>query len=122
MPVHKEPPEDDFEGLPGAELVRSGLTDLRAGRLSESALLLLVAAPRLRDLGIDLPEREGIQRPFEHRLYELLEQTHGAAAYSRYNSLIRRIVSFARALARERNSRIDRLSGSHDGLNSIERF
>jgi hypothetical protein len=32
-----------------------------------------------------------------HRLYELLAQTDGSAAHSRYNALVRRIVSFARA-------------------------
>jgi hypothetical protein len=97
--------QDGFEGLPGGELVRQGLDDLRAGEETELALLVLVAGPRLRDLGIDVSERETIRRPYEHRLYEKLTETCGDAAYSRYNSLIRRIVSFARALARERNAR-----------------
>jgi hypothetical protein len=35
----------------------------------------------------------------EHRLYELLSRTDSDSAHSRYNALIRRLVSFERALA-----------------------
>lgn len=84
-----------FEALPGGELIREGLVDLTAGRESAAALLIAVGAPRLRRLGLPIPEI-----PFaraEHRLYELLARTHGDAAHSRYNALIRRLVSFERA-------------------------
>lgn len=80
--------------LPGHELVSKGLADLAAGRESESALLVAMAAPRLRALGFDVP-RGGGERP-SHRLYELLSDT-GQGAHSRYNALIARMVSFARA-------------------------
>jgi hypothetical protein len=92
---------DDLEGLPGAELVIEGLDDLGNGRITECSLLLLVAAPRLRALGIDIPVCPEIERPVEHRLYEHLEHTHGEGAHSRYNSLIRRIVSFSSVLEHE---------------------
>jgi hypothetical protein len=36
--------------------------------------------------------------PIEHRLYELLEATHGGGAHSYYNSLLRWMASFAHAL------------------------
>jgi hypothetical protein len=58
------------EALPGADLVRTGLDDVRHGRESVEALLVLVGAPRLRRIGIDVPER-ALEHP-EHRLYELL--------------------------------------------------
>jgi hypothetical protein len=80
--------------LPGYELVSEGLEDLAAGRESESALLVAMAAPRLRALGIDVPPGGGT-RP-SHRLYELLADADGGA-HSRYNALVARIVSFARA-------------------------
>jgi hypothetical protein len=64
--------------------------------------LVLIAGPRLRNLGIRIPERDH-PRPFEHQLYELLEERLGSGAHSYYNSLIRRIVSFARALEREQS-------------------
>lgn len=81
--------------LPGADLVRAGLDDVRRGHESVEALLVLVGAPRLRRLGIDVPE-SGVVRP-EHRLYELLAQSDSDTAHSRYNALIRRLVSFGRA-------------------------
>jgi hypothetical protein len=86
--------------LPGADLLEEGLADLRANRDTESALLVLVFEPRLRGLGICVPERSS-DRPFEHLLYEKIEDRLGAAAHSCYNALIRRMVSYARAKERE---------------------
>jgi hypothetical protein len=98
MTTPSECASDELAGLPGADLVLAGLREIENSEPTESALLLLIAAPRLRHLGLDIPERPDIPRPYEHRLYEFLEITHGAGAYSRYNSLLRRIVSFCRAL------------------------
>ena len=81
-------------GLPGHELVRSGLEDLAAGRETEAGLLVAMAAPRLRALGVEVPAGGG-SFP-SHRLYELLARSD-AGAHSRYNALVGRIVSFARA-------------------------
>jgi hypothetical protein len=80
--------------LPGHELISEGLLDLAEGRESESGLLVAMAAPRLRALGFDVPEGGG-ERP-SHRLYELLSEAD-QGAHSRYNALIARVVSFARA-------------------------
>jgi hypothetical protein len=81
--------------LPGGDLVEQGLRDLAAGRESDASLLVLVGSPRLRSLGIDVPASD-VQRP-EHRLYERLARTDSDSAHSRYNALIRRLVSFERA-------------------------
>ena len=62
------------------------------------ALLVAIGAPRLRKLGFDVPEWQGTELP-EHVLYLELARAHGNGAHSRYNSLIRRLVSFERALA-----------------------
>jgi len=83
-----------WDHLPGAEMVREGLTDLCAGRESVAALLVGIGAPRLRDLGIAVPV---VDTP-EHRLYDLLAREEPDAAHARYNALIRRLVSFERAL------------------------
>jgi hypothetical protein len=83
--------------LPGSELVAQGLIDLAARRETEAALLLEIAAPRLRNLGVSLPvldDDDHGQSP-EHRLYALLSAR--SDAYSRYNSLLARIASYARA-------------------------
>lgn len=82
--------------LPGADLVERGLHDLRAGVESVESLLVSMAAPRLRTLGFDVPT------PLvdaELRLYRRLAVDYGAGAHSRYNALVRRIVSFQRAAA-----------------------
>lgn len=80
--------------LPGHELVSAGLVDLAAGRDTEAALVVAMAAPRLRSVGVDVPVGGG-ENP-AHRLYELLSQSE-VDAHSRYNALVARIVSFARA-------------------------
>lgn len=82
--------------LPGAELVVVGLRDLAAGAPSVEALLVSIGAPRLRSLGFDVPEP--VADP-EHRLYELLAEADPDSAHSRYNALVRRLVSFERAAA-----------------------
>ena len=86
----------DFDRFPGGALVRQGLEDLAAGRDSEGALLVLVGAPRLRRLGIDVPPAAHAR--VEHRLYERLAQADALSAHSRYNALIRALVSFERAV------------------------
>ena len=88
--------------LPGEELVQQGLADLAQARVTDFSLLVLIAAPRLRRLGIQVPE-PGFLGPYEHKLYNRLDQRLGTAAHSYYNSLIRRIVSYARALEREQS-------------------
>jgi hypothetical protein len=87
-------PADIPPDFPGHELVSQGLADLAAGRESEAALLVAMAAPRLRALGFEVPQGGG-ERP-SHRLYELLSDT-GRGAHSRYNALVARMVSFAHA-------------------------
>jgi hypothetical protein len=82
--------------LPGAEWVQQGLEDTARGLDSIPALLVSIGAPRLRRIGVLVPQ------PFdnpEHRLYVRLAQYDSDAAHSRYNALVRRLVSFERALA-----------------------
>jgi hypothetical protein len=86
--------------LPGEDLVAAGIADLAQGRTTDNSLLVLIAAPRLRGLGLSIPERTS-DVPFEHQLYERLEERLGAGAHSYYNSLIRRIVSYARSRDQE---------------------
>ena len=83
-----------MENLPGGVLIRQGLDDLAAGRETDASLLVLIGAPRLRRLGFDIPDPPP---QVEHRLYERLRATHGDAAHSRYNALLRVLVSFERA-------------------------
>lgn len=94
-------------------MVIQGLEDLARGAASEAALLLLVAEPRLASLGILLETgRITVPWPREHALYSALEEKYGRDAHSRYNSLIRRIVSFTHALEREESARIQAQAAS----------
>ena len=98
--------EGQWEGLPGADLIEQGLADLRAHRITEHALLVLVGEPRLRALDIIFPDcRPSFKGPVEHAFYDLLEQKYDRDAYSRYNSMLRRMASFAHALEREYSKR-----------------
>lgn len=82
--------------LPGAELIEQGLRDLAAGAVTVESLLVSIAAPRLRALGME------VRAPLadaELGLFRLLAAQHGAGAHARYNALIRRVVSYQRAAA-----------------------
>jgi hypothetical protein len=84
----------DLSAVPGGELIGRGLDDLHHGRETVEALLVAIGAPRLRRLGFEVAE---VEHP-EHRLYALLAADDPDAAHSRYNALVRRLVSFERAL------------------------
>ena len=78
----------------GEELVRAGLEDLARGVRSTPALLVSIGAPRLRKLGHSIPNP--IAMP-ERALYDHLCEADCATAHSRYNALVRRLVSYERA-------------------------
>lgn len=78
-----------FASLPGGDLVTKGLADLEQGHRTEEALLVLVARPRLRGLGISVPAVE-IDAP-EYALYSAIEERCPQGAHTAYNSLIQRI-------------------------------
>lgn len=80
---------------PGEEMIEEGLHDLLEGKETVFSLLVMIGAPRLRRLGVPIPEIS-IESP-EHRLYQKLSKIDPDAAHSRYNALIRRLVSFERA-------------------------
>ena len=89
--VHRTMPQ---ETLPGSDLIAAGLEDLSCSAHSIPALLVSIGAPRLKRLGYQIPNP--IPDP-EHCLYDLLHEADPDAAHSRYNALVRRLVSFERA-------------------------
>lgn len=85
----------EYSHLPGGELVAKGLEDLARASETVEALLVSIAASRLRDAGVL------VLAPFpdaEHRLYGLLAREDPDSAHSRYNALLRRLTSFESAL------------------------
>jgi hypothetical protein len=85
----------EFEHLPGGDLVAKGLADLARPSVTVEALLVSIAAPRLRELGVHVAAP--LSDP-EHRLYEQLAREDPDSAHSRYNALLRRLTSFESAL------------------------
>ena len=81
-----------YEALPGGDLIDKGLRDLEGGRETEEALLVSIGAARLKAAGVPVPD-ESFDNP-ERRLYELLARDDVDSAHSRYNALLRRLVSF----------------------------
>jgi hypothetical protein len=84
---------DSFAALPGADLVAKGVADLERGVESVESLLVSIGAPRLSQLGLRLAPLSAA----EHGLYLLLAAEDSDSAHSRYNALVRRLVSFERA-------------------------
>ena len=85
-----------MNSLPGNDLIEVGVEDLRHQRQTIPALLVAIGAPKLRSLGLEVPEN--LPSNPEHRLYDLLSDAEPDSAHSKYNALIRRLVSFERAM------------------------
>jgi len=88
----------DIVRLPGGERMLRGLEDWRHGRTTIESCLVVIAFGKFRAAGLvsgDAPFAEA-----ELVLYDLLRK-EGHNAYGRYNSLIRELVSFGRALTRK---------------------
>lgn len=85
----------DLTALPGGDLVQEGLSDLTRGAETIPSLLVSIGAHRLRRIGLPVPE--GAFPDPERRLYDRLAETGSDSAHSRYNALVRRLVSFENA-------------------------
>ena len=82
------------DALPGGDIIAQGMRDLASGVESDLSLLVSIGAPRLLRSGYVIPNPLGDP---ERRLYARLAAVDSNAAHSRYNALIRRLVSFERA-------------------------
>lgn len=99
MKGFKQPGLSRFEEFPGHDLVRQGIDDLGRGESGTvAALLVAIGSPRLREIGVSLPD--ALPDNPEHRLYDRLSAEGTDTAHGRYNALIRRLVSFERAAER----------------------
>lgn len=89
--------------LPGGTLVQQGLSDLESGRRTIPASLVEIARSRFVRAGLLLASASPESTEAELHLYRLL-RAEGGDAYSRYNALVRELVSFAQALERQERS------------------
>lgn len=87
-----------YDDLPGAHLIRQGLADIAGNRETIAACLVQIGSPKLKRCGLPLNTPDEMALDADHRLYHLLGREHGDEAHSRYNSLLRELVSFERAL------------------------
>jgi len=94
----------DLTGLPGAARIERGLHDLNEGHLSTDALLVAVAAGRLRGLGLPIPESSALPREPDLGLYESLRDHPAGDPYYRYNALRRELDSFICCLETRRRA------------------
>ena len=91
------PSSEEIMRLPGGERMLQGLQDWRDGRTTVNSCLVVIALGKFRAAGLVSGEAPFAEA--ELVLYDLLKK-EGHNAYGRYNSLIRELVSFGRALAR----------------------
>lgn len=90
-------PSDSIDGLPGADLVRRGVADARAGSDTREAALVQMAYEKLTAAGFSFPEPQ-FPEPAGHRLYDLISDDDRATAHGTYNALVGRLTSFLDAL------------------------
>jgi hypothetical protein len=104
-------PDELMAGLPGNPWVREGLADVQTGAATIPACLVQIARPRLIEAGLLSGETPALGVEPELALYRLLRR-EGGDAYSRYNALLRELMSFEAALdqrlSRRANDRASR--------------
>jgi hypothetical protein len=105
------PTVDSIAGLPGEALVRQGLMDLQSGHCTAPACLVEIARSRLTRSGLIPADTTSSLPEPELRLYRLLGQ-EGGDAYSRYNALLRELISFEQALDARQSASQTRTGGA----------
>jgi hypothetical protein len=92
-------PTNPYEAYPGGDLVWKGLNDLQERRITDEALLVMIAEDRLVEIGIEVPPPLDVPLPYEHTLYHRLSERLDNHAHFEYNALIARVVSFCNSYA-----------------------
>lgn len=92
-------------GLPGGDIVDTGLADLASGIVSPESLVVSLAAPRLRREGVPVPSGSVHADP-EDRLYDVLASAKGDLAHARYAAYLQQVSSFADACRFARRRRV----------------
>lgn len=93
---------DTFEALalPGWEIIDPGLHDLVNGVFSSiNALAVAELRPKLRFLGVPVPDVSNHIPNSRVLLYQAIEKTEGDMAHVRFCALLKRLDSFCDALA-----------------------
>ncbi len=83
----------ELTGLPAADRIERGLRALARGERSADALLVAIAAQRLRGLGFELPSDIQLPRDPELALYRTLGST-SEDPFSAYRAALAELDSF----------------------------
>ncbi|RYF10463.1 MAG: hypothetical protein EOO40_05110 [Deltaproteobacteria bacterium] len=89
-----------WANLPGGLSIERGLQQINAGQPQREGLAVLIAAPRLRELGLAVGDHAYAHSQPEMRLYRHFEETMGNGAHAAYNALLREVDSFVVAAQR----------------------
>ncbi|MGF1656272.1 MAG: hypothetical protein ACFCU3_04750 [Verrucomicrobiales bacterium] len=89
-------PDALLQGLPGHEMMLKGLQDVAREQKTIEACLVKIISLKLKSAGL-LDQKLEVSDSPHLELYSHLEQQPGYA-YGRYNSLLRNLSSFTRAL------------------------
>ena len=89
----------DLDQYPGGDLIKQGILDSQANRQTIFSCLIQIGFPTLTKMNL-LPSEIQLltQEDAELTLYRILRSETGDA-YSRYNALVRRLISFERAIS-----------------------
>lgn len=87
--------DDLLPNLPGADLVGDGIAALERGERTTEALLVSLAAARLRDIGLNIPQAADHVAEPNLALYAAVCDAGGD--HFDYNALLGRLSSFADA-------------------------
>lgn len=93
----------DLSGLPGAERIARGLREAAEGRATADALLVAIAATRLGDLGLPVPNLPALGPDRELALFALLGES-ADDPYAAYNAALAELDSFLSSLERRRRA------------------
>ena len=96
--------------IPGQELIEAGIAAIERGEWTVEALLVAIGAPRLRFIGLRLPDLQDAPAHPELALYHALGDIHPDDTHSRYNALIRRLVSYEQEMERRKSQELSRTS------------
>lgn len=87
-----------LKGLPNSEIIEQGMKDLQSSLLTVSSLLVCIGKPRLELAGLKIPAMQNAPPNPELLLFEMIAKGQELDHYSYYNSLIRGLISFEKAL------------------------
>ena len=98
LPTNSKFPHVHWVGFPGASWIATGLKDLAHKEPTLASMAVLIAQPRLAEIGFVFPEYEvdGMADP-EKSLHNMLCAQYGNDANAAFNAIRQELVSFANA-------------------------